>query len=267
MRVLILNRFAEQYRDRLAPRWPEVEIVAATREEEFARAIADTDVLVAWKFPLKSLATAERLRWIQVLSAGVDHLGDLGAIDERVTLTTCKGMHGDLIADYVLAMLLALAWRVPQVVKNQERKTWHQLPARPLAGRRAGIVGLGHVGGAVARQLHAVGMRVLGSKRTVEAVPGVERVYPAEQLGELLAAADAVVLTVPLTADTRGLIGERELRGMKPGSHLINVSRGHVLDYRALSRALREGLLAGAACDVFPEEPLVPDSDLWETPI
>jgi phosphoglycerate dehydrogenase-like enzyme len=240
--------------------------VTAATEAAFRETVGRSDVLLAWHFPLAVLAEAATLRWLHVLSAGVDHLGDLRAIDERIVITSSKGMHGDIIADYVLAMVLAHAWRLREVYRNQEQRVWRQRPAGPLAGRVAAIIGLGHVGREVARRLRDVGMVVIGTRRGPEPVPAVETVYPPKALHDVLRRAQTVVLTVPLTEETRGLIAERELRTMQRSAQLINVSRGAVVDYAALARALREGWLAEAVADVFPVEPLPSEHELWAVP-
>ncbi len=183
-------------------------------------------------------------------------------------------------------MLLALGHRLPALVENQRQKgwpkdRWHRFLPVELNASTVGIVGYGSLGRETARLLHAFGAQVLATKRDARhpeddgyAPPGhgdpegrcVRRLYPAEALLHMLPECDFVVVTVPLTPATRGLIGREAFAAMKPGAYLVDVSRGGVVDHDALVEALRSGHLAGAALDVFPTEPLPPDSPLWEMP-
>jgi phosphoglycerate dehydrogenase-like enzyme len=170
------------------------------------------------------------------------------------------------MAEYALALLLALTKRLPAVVEDQGQRRWIRRESELLAGRTLGIVGLGSIGQAIARRARALGMRVVGTKRRAVKLAGIDRVYPAEALGDMLAVCDAVVVSVPHTPQTAGLVGAAELRAMKQRAYLINIARGEVVDESALRAALREGRIAGAASDVFAEEPLPPASPWYETP-
>jgi phosphoglycerate dehydrogenase-like enzyme len=168
------------------------------------------------------------------------------------------------MAEFVVAYILLMAKRLPDLLRAQMRHQWSPPEPDELGGRTVGIVGAGAVGTEVARRCAALGMRVIGTKRTPQPLPDFEQVLPPSGLPELLRASDYVVLTSPLTTETRGMIGEAELRAMKPTAYLLNVARGALIDEHVLTRALREHWIAGACLDAFVQEPLSPDSPLWD---
>jgi phosphoglycerate dehydrogenase-like enzyme len=159
---------------------------------------------------------------------------------------------------------------MPRVVADQRAHRWERFAGEHIRGRTLGVVGLGRVGREVARLARAAGMRVVAIRRSTggagTVAEGVDALYGSAQLPLLLAESDYVALTVPLTTETAGLIGEAELLAMKPGAVLVNVSRGAVVDESALIRVLQAGHLRGAALDVFAVEPLPPESPLWDLP-
>ncbi len=243
------------------------------QEEEWARLMAGAEVMFDAYRPSSSdlPRRAPNLRWIQFSSSGVVHLVQMmGLAESDVAVTNAAGIHGTPLAEFVLLSMLFFAKDMPRVLTDQRRHHWERFAGQPLRGRTAGIVGLGRVGREVARLAKAMGMRVIGTKRSTEGANpteyGVDAIYPFDGLRSLLAGSDYLVLSVPLTPETDGLIGELELAAMKPGAVLINISRGAVVDEAALISALRSGRLRGAALDVFAVEPLPPDSPLWDMP-
>jgi len=220
------------------------------------------------------------LRWVQLHSAGVNHVRGTPLWASDVTITTASGIHAPTIAEYVLMMMLAFAHRLPRMIYYQGQgewpsQRWRKFVPQELRGATVGILGYGSIGREIGRLAHAFGMRVLGTRRgiasesTMYELPGLaagyepDRLYPPDQLAEMLPECDYVALTVPYTSATHHLIDEVALRAMKPTAVLINVARGAVVDETALIRALREGWVAGAALDVFEQEPLPKDSALW----
>ena len=204
--------------------------------------------------------------WVHTTQAGVDGF-PLDAYESRgVTLTNSTGLHGDSVGDTTAGLLLMLARRLHEFVANQQEREW-RFPewdaAFTVPGERVCVVGLGTVGSAVAERCAALGMEVVGVRRSPDAVEAVERVYPPDELQEATDGARFVVLCVPLTPETRGMVGERELERMDEDAFLVNVARGAVVDEDALVAALREGNIAGAALDVFETEPLPADNPLW----
>jgi glyoxylate/hydroxypyruvate reductase len=220
-----------------------------------------------WLAPERLLEHAPRLRWVQGTSAGIGELlRRTGLIDSGLAFTTAAGVHAGPLAEFVLLALLYFYRDVPRLQRLQRAHRWERYTNRELAGRRALVVGLGAVGRTVAQRLAAQGLEVWGARRTPAAPPeGVCRVLPLSELGSVLGAIDALVLTCPLTPETRGLIGAAELAAMPEGALLINVARGPVVDEPALVDALR-ARLGGAALDVATVEPLPEGSPLWDLP-
>jgi phosphoglycerate dehydrogenase-like enzyme len=253
--------------------------------DEVAAALAghpDIEILYSIHLPHNALDIVPCLRWLQLHSAGADHILNHPIMKHDVTITTVSGIHATPIAEYVFASILAFRWRVPLWTQCQREARWPSdrwnLYARPeLRDSTLGIVGYGSIGREVGRLGKAFGMRVLALRRSpgqaekgyaVErtgdpagAIP--ERFFSPDTLHEMLSECDYVVVALPLTPETEHLMGEAELRAMKPSAYLVNISRGAILDEQALVRALREGWIAGAGLDVFEREPLPDDSPLW----
>jgi phosphoglycerate dehydrogenase-like enzyme len=263
MKVLVYHSRGDTYRTLLTERFPDLEVVAGADDAVLERHLADAEMVLAWRFPVEALGRARRLRWIQLTSAGADHIlsarPDLGDI----VLTNTRGIHADLMADYVVGMMVALQWGFPRLLRQQQAREWRQQYTEPLAGKRLGVVGVGAIGGEIARRGAAMGMTVLGMQRAPRPMTPIARMFGPDELGAMLAECDVVVLVVPATPATHRMVGERELRRMPRTAYLINIARGSVVDEGALVRALSEGWIAGAALDVFETEPLPPTSPLW----
>ncbi len=286
--VLCTLRFTDDLLDTLRAVSPRLRVTQQTAHNpgEVAAILQEhpnTEILYAFHLPPNALELAPRLRWVQLHSAGADHLLDHPIMGSDVLVTTTSGIHATPIAEYVLASILAYRWRVPLWTGCQRESRWPSdrwnLFARPeLRGSTLGVVGYGSIGREVGRLAKAFGMHVLAMRRSTGradqgyAVDGTgdpegtvpERFYPPEALQEMLAECDYVVVALPLTTATRHVIGEPELRAMKPAAYLVNIARGGLIDEAALVRALGEGWIGGAGLDVFDEEPLPPDSPLWE---
>jgi phosphoglycerate dehydrogenase-like enzyme len=275
LNVLVTMRFSDAQLDRLRRVSPDVRV---TREDPAVADYSCTDVLYAGA-PPRDIGRAPNLRWVQLHMAGVDGLAEHPLYTaSTIPLVTASGVHAATIAEYAITMLLALAHRVPRMVEWQGRGTWPPDQQRwPLfvpsevRGATLGIIGYGSIGRELARMAKAAfAMTVLACKRDPSqrrdggyTPPGTgdpDGVLPDAWLGpdglpELLARSDAVVMCAPLTALTRRLVGARELALMKPSAWFINVGRGASVDETALAQALREGRIAGAAVDVFAQEP------------
>lgn len=265
-KLLIYHRRAEELRGLIAERVNGLDVAAGFDDATLERHIGDADALLAWKFPLDALERARALQWIQLTSAGAEQLLPARARLTRIVVTNTRGIHVDLMADYVFAAMITLNMHFPRFFADQQARRWEQRLSVPLAGRTLGVIGAGAIGGEIARRGAAFGMHVLAVKRTPAPVEGAAEVVAPDQLHGVLGRSDFVVLVVPQTAATRGMIGEAALRAMKPAAYLVNVARGSVVDEAALVHALRERWIGGAALDVFEEEPLPPDSPLWSLP-
>jgi D-2-hydroxyacid dehydrogenase (NADP+) len=251
--------------ERIQSAHPRVE-VRAVRREEVEPHLPDAEVLLTWAVPDSWVRQAERLRWVHVSSAGVDHLWGGALWASAVLLTNSRGIHAGPMAEHVVGWLLMFARNLHNHLHHQRERRWEKDVGGVFAGSTVGVVGLGAVGEEVARLSKALGARVVGLRRRVRPSPYADRVVGPEGLQELLEESDYVVLTVPLVPSTQRWIGARELSWMKPHAVLVNVARGGVVDEEALVAALREGRLRGAALDTFETEPLPPASPLWDLP-
>ncbi|HXF82820.1 MAG TPA: D-2-hydroxyacid dehydrogenase [bacterium] len=243
---------------------PRLRVVTATDLGRALELAPRAEIMVGWNIPREAVQRAPRLRWIHSTAAGVDQLLHPEVLAGEIAVTTSSGIHQPL-TEHVFALMLALTRRLHVAIRNQTLRRWERREAvgDEVRGKTLGVLGLGTIGTEIAEKARVFGMRVIGTKRTPTAVPHVDRVYPPEGLDEVLAASDVVVIALPLTPQTRGLIGERELRAMKRTALLINIGRGPIVDEAALVRALREGWIGGAGLDVFEREPLPADSPLW----
>ncbi|MDR1571081.1 MAG: D-2-hydroxyacid dehydrogenase [Clostridiales Family XIII bacterium] len=231
----------------------------------------DTEVAFIWggsgPQPVEYCLKSKNLRWIHSFSAGLNPIMDSPIARLDVRLTNAKGIHGGTMALTTMGYIVALLRDFPGLYRNQANHVWQKstdpLP-REAEGLTLCILGAGAIGGEVARLAKAFGMRVTGVKRSVAALERYDAVYPAERMGEAVGEADFVVVLVPATPDTYHMVDAGFLAGMKKTACLINISRGSVVDGDALAEALREGRIAGAALDAVEDEPLSPDSPLWD---
>jgi phosphoglycerate dehydrogenase-like enzyme len=288
VKVLSTLRFSDELLSRLRSVSSQLEVEQQTCRDAggVAQVLADrpqTEVLYTYYVPDSVLELAPELKWLQLHSAGADHVLDSPLMAGDIALTTSSGIHATPIAEYVFASLLAHRWQVARWTRCQREGEWPpgrwNLYARPeLRGSTLGILGYGSIGREVGRLARAFGMRVLALRRSASRADqgyapadtgdpeGIipERIYAPNSLHEMLGECDYVVVALPLTRDTEHLIGEAELRAMRPNAYLVNIARGGIVDEAALVQALREKWIAGAGLDVFEEEPLPADSPLWD---
>ena len=262
--------------ERLTTAHPRVRVEIVSDGARFAQMLPEADaamVFVGFSALLgPALHPGGRLRWVQAITAGVDHLLTPEVMSARhVTLTATKGPMGQLMAEHIVMLMLALARNLPGYFQEQREGRWRGMlserPAIALFGRTVAILGVGSVGGSLARICKlAFGMRVLGLARTRRDDPHVDRYVERLDLPAALAEADFVALTLAHTPETERIIDADALAAMKPGAYLINVTRGALVDEEALLAALRSGHLGGAGLDSVVEEPLPPESPLWTAP-
>lgn len=246
---------------------PRVETTIGWDLEDFDREMPTADVLVGWNFPRDDLARrAPKLRWIHLTGAGVEHLTPLQWLPPHVDLTNNSGVHAPKASEFGLTAILMLNSRIPAYATNQRHGTWEQTFTGPVAGKTLAIIGVGSIGGAVAKRAGQFGMTVLGVRRSRRPKAGIAEMFGPDALDKVLPRADFVLITAPLTSSTRGLIGRAQLDLMRPHAGLVNMGRAGIVDYEALADKLTRGELSGAILDVFDPEPLPAHSRLWTTP-
>ena len=230
-------------------------------------ALATADVMINSSPPRERLRErAPRLRWIQTTGAGVDALAPFDWLPPDITLTNNRGAHGDKAEDSCAMALLMLNSRLPEVLTNQREGRWQQIFSTPIEGKTAVVIGFGDLGQGAGRAAKRLRLKVLAVTRSGKAARPADVVHPVSRIDRVLPKADFVIVTTPLTPETRGLLDRRRLGLLKPGAGIVNIGRSPVVDYAALSEKLRSGEIAGAVLDVFDREPLPPDSPLWKTP-
>ena len=263
----------ESFAQRLRAEFPQMEIVRLTNYAGIETKIADADVLFTQSLTAEQFLSAKKLRWIHSPAAAVHLFMYPELINSDVILTNARDVHAPVVAEQVMAMMFAIARRIPESVRFQLKHVWAQgifwdegLSPTELGGATLGLVGLGSIGGNVASRASAMGMKVIAVREHAgrPKPEHVDEVLPTSQLDKLLSRSDYVVLSPPVTPATRGMIGRAQLAAMKKDGYLINVGRGPLVDEAALIEALREHRIAGAALDVFDQEPLPPDSPLWD---
>lgn len=266
MKVLLNAKLAEEHVAKIRGGFPRLTIVQTEDPQEAKRQVMESDVLVTWwdNFQQEYLFSP-KLRWLHALSAGVDGFLLPPILEGKILLTNSRGIHGLPISEHVFALMLAFSRGLNQLVRQQTQNKWGKVKVTELRAKTLGIIGLGSIGQEIARLGAAFGMRVLAVRRN-PAAPSedVKRVVGLEGLEMVLRESDYLVLAVPLTAETNGLIGIEELRQMKPSAIIINIARGEVLRQGDLVTALKTGVIAGAGLDVFETEPLPADSPLWQ---
>lgn len=229
--------------------------------------LSQADIIFGFAPPSRIIARAPRLKWISTPTAGVEPFLITEIIESPVLLTNASGMHGVQVSETVFMMLLMLSKKALVFLRQQYQKTWQRAVPQVLDGRTMGILGLGVIGREVAKRAKAFGMRVIAlDAREQGHTDHVDVIFSPQNLHELLAQSDCVVVTLPLTPETKKLLGEPELQAMKKTAYLVNVARGGIIDEPVLIRALSENWIAGAGLDVFAREPLPEESRLWELP-
>jgi len=259
---------------RLSQEFPQVNVVHLPDYTRVDGEIVDAEIAIAWSIRPGQIGAAKKLRWIHSPAAAVHQLIFPELVNSDIILTNAREVHGPVVAEHVIALIFALAKKIPGSVRLQEKHLWGQqilwdeLPrVREVAGATVGLIGLGSIGRAVAKSAKALGMRVIAVREHPEkGSDGADVVFGPAQIDEVFRQADYVVLAAPVTDGTKAIANVERLALMRPDACLINVGRGPLVDETALSAALREKNIGGAALDVFPKEPLAADSPLWDVP-
>jgi len=235
------------------------------KDRPSADQLARTEALMAGAVPAGVLPSMPKLRWAQAMSAGVEGWLALPDLPPGLTLTCARGTHTESMPENILAALFHVAKPVATAVENQKRGKWVHTMPQPLTGKTLGILGLGAIGGEVARLASAFGVRVIGTRRRPASIANVAEILPSDRTDEVLAQSDFVLLLLPATPDTDNLIDARRLAKMKPTAWLLNFGRGHLIKDDDLIAAVKARKIAGAMLDVFRQEPLPAEHPFWTT--
>lgn len=263
--ILVVEQFASQFRDRIAEKFPQVEVRLATTDAAAPAQAGDVSALFAFRPSLNEdlIQKAAKLEWLQFLSSGTDAIARLPSLAKHVVVTSCHGVHGPSVSEMAFLHMLVLARDYARIRRNQDRKVWDEFD-QPLLNRKTVVIlGVGLIAEALALRCKAFGMTVIGVSNGRSDVPNFDRMLPRTQFEEAAGLADFLVLLAPLSAETRGIVGTRVLAAMKPTAFLVNVARGPICDEQALLAALRERRIAGAGLDAHWVEPLPPGHPLW----
>jgi phosphoglycerate dehydrogenase-like enzyme len=264
-RVAVWSTFGQMAKE-LPALLPDEDVVVPADESELDR-VSEVEVVIGTNNGSRArlvLERAARVRWYHSVGAGVENLVVLPHFRERrITLTNNSGAMDIPIAEHVIAMVLAAAKRLYRYRDQQSRGEWKEHRQDEIRGATLVIFGLGSIGAEAARLGAALGMRVIGVRRSDVPVPGVERIVPPERLADVAAEADYLAVCAPLTSRTKGAVSRDVIARMKPSAWLVNIARGAIVDEPALVDALREKRIGGAALDALSTEPLPADSPLW----
>jgi phosphoglycerate dehydrogenase-like enzyme len=269
--VLILTEVQEamraRYKAMLLERFPQLTINVVGHHNDVGPYIAGTDILLCFSPPMADhvVRDAPRLKWIQALGTGVDNIIDLPSLGKEVLVTNVRGIHGAPVSEATIAYMLSLARDLPRASVAHDKGQWERWPAALLAGKTVGVLGVGLIAEYLAPICKALHMTVIGISGSPREAKGFDRMAHRDDFVKVVPELDFLVALAPLTAETRGIVGARVFAAMKPTAYLVNVARGGVVDEPALIAALESGEIAGAALDVFAQEPLPASSPLWRT--
>ncbi len=258
----------------LRARFPHIDFIHATSDDERARGLAECDAAYTWILKAGEFSTATKLRWVHTSAVAVETLCLPELFAKGVVVSNTRGVQAVPIAEHALAVVLALSKQLPLVLEHQRNAHWAQNdfmgPRLPwlLRGRTLGLVGVGTIGSEIASRASAFGMRVVALRRRRElpAVPAIDQTFAPDQLEDFLQQTNVLVIAAPLTPQTRGLIGAAQIALLPRGAVVVNVGRAKIIDTDALIAALHAGHLGGASLDVYPHEPLPAEHPLWSCP-
>lgn len=266
MTVMLMYQPSEEHFKALQKAAPDTSFLIATDEVSAARQIMNADIVMGNRYFLQSLPYAKKLVWMQSNSSGVDVvLEGGGPAIENVIITSCRGVYDDEVADHALAMILSLFRGIHFARDLQNQKAWERRSLQTLRDKRALILGWGGVGKGIARRLGAFGVEVEGVRRTHSGAPSKDDteflVWGIDRWHEALPNQDILILALPKTSETEGLVSYQEMAALRYGAYVVNISRGRILDNEALRELLCNGRLGGCALDVLKDEP--PPENHW----
>jgi phosphoglycerate dehydrogenase-like enzyme len=227
--------------------------------------LARTECMLARQAPPGLLAKMPKLRWIQAITAGVENWVSLPDLRPDIALTCARGTHRVQMPENILGALFHLTKPYAQAALDQRERRWVRRISEPLAGKTLGVLGLGAIGQELAKKAQALELRVIGTRRSAQSLPHVDKVYPPEAAGEVLAQSDFVLLLLPLTPETEGFMNARRFKAMRSTAYLLNFGRGGLVVDDALVEAVQTKTIAGAVLDVYRKEPLPAEHAFWTT--
>lgn len=259
----------EMIREKCAPSLVSV----ANDAQELLQEMVDADIYFGWRITKELFRVAKKLKWFHAGAAGIGSSLFTEIVQSPLIVTNSIGVSASAVAEHAVGLMLALNRKLKKYVNYQQKGYWSKdelgslsLVPQILEGKSLGIIGLGHIGRELARRARCFGMRIIAAEKRIPpaGIEGIDKLLPEEDLPILLRESDYVAICIPLTKNTWGLIGEEELRLMKPTAYLVNIARGKIVKQKELIEALKQGDIAGAALDVFEKEPLSKNSQLWD---
>ena len=236
-------------------------------DDNWISSMKDADILLAWNFPTNGLVEiAPNLKWIHIVSAGVNHLSPFNWMKKDLVLTNSSGIHAKKAGEFGLMSILMLQNHMTRIITNQKNKEFVTLLSKPINGKKVVVVGTGSLGGSMIKHISSLGAEVIGINRRGRKVEGCSKIITFDKIDEALPEADFLYLAVPETPETKGLISKKRLDNLKPTCGIVNIGRESVMDYEHLRKKLEKNEISGAILDVFSEEPINKNSKFWDTP-
>jgi phosphoglycerate dehydrogenase-like enzyme len=257
--------------DRMLNHYPEIkdkiEYLVDWDDDNFLSSMKDADILLGWNFPTKGLKNiAPKLKWIHVISAGVNHLSPFDWVEGGMVLTNSSGVHSKKAGEFGLMSILMLQNHMTRIITNQKKRKFITLLSKPIKDKKVVVIGTGSLGGSMAKHISKLGAEVIGVNRRGRNVEGFSKIITFDKIDQILPYADFLYLAVPETQETKGLINRKRLDQLKDTCGIVNIGRQSVIDYDLLITKLEKNEIAGAILDVFSQEPINKNSKLWNTP-
>ena len=236
-------------------------------DDNWKSSMKDADILLAWNFPTKGLSKiAPNLKWIHIISAGVNHLSPFNWVKKDLVLTNSSGIQAKKAGEFGLMSILMLQNQMTRIITNQKQKDYVTLLSNPIENKNVVVVGTGSLGGSMIKHISSLGANVTGVNRRGRNVNGCSKVIKFDKIDKVLPEADFLYLAVPETNETKGMINKKRLDALKHTCGIVNIGRASVMDYEHLRKKLKKNEISGAILDVFSEEPISRNSKFWDTP-
>ena len=236
-------------------------------DDNWKSSMKDADILLAWNFPTKGLSKiAPKLKWIHIVSAGVNHLSPFNWVKKDLVLTNSRGIQAKKAGEFGLMSILMLQNQMTRIITNQKQKEYVTLLSNPIENKKVVVVGTGSLGGSMIKHISSLGANVTGVNRRGRNVDGCSKVIKFDKIDKVLPDADFLYLAVPETNETKGMINKKRLDALKHTCGIVNIGRQSVMDYEYLRKKLKKNEISGAILDVFSEEPISRNSKFWDTP-